>query len=55
VRASFLGHALIGSSFAWSDFPYYAAGALAAAAGARWLCPRGLGALREPASGPALR
>jgi hypothetical protein len=37
VRATFLGHALIGSTFAWSDFPYYAAGALAAWAGARRL------------------
>ena len=29
IRAHFLGHALIGSTFAWSDFPYYLAGALA--------------------------
>ena len=29
IRANFLGHALIGSTFAWSDFPYYLAGALA--------------------------
>jgi len=28
VRATFLGHALLGSTFAWSDFPYYFAGAL---------------------------
>jgi len=27
VRATFLGHALLGSTFAWSDFPYYAFGA----------------------------
>jgi hypothetical protein len=40
VRASFLGHALIGSTFAASDFPYYAAGALAAWAGARRLARR---------------
>jgi hypothetical protein len=28
IRATFLGHALIGSTFAWSDFPWYVAGAL---------------------------
>lgn len=28
IRATFLGHALLGSTFAWSDFPYYLAGAL---------------------------
>ena len=28
VRATLLGHALLGSTFAWSDFPYYFAGAL---------------------------
>jgi hypothetical protein len=27
-RSTFLGHALIGSSFSWLDFPHYAAGAL---------------------------
>ena len=35
VRSTFLGHALIGSSFAWSDFPYYGAGTLAAVGIAR--------------------
>ena len=30
VRSTFLGHALIGSTFSWSDFPYYGAGALTA-------------------------
>jgi hypothetical protein len=39
VRASFLGHALLGSTFAASDFPYYAAGALSAWAAARRLAP----------------
>ena len=29
IRATFLGHALLGSTFAWMDFPYYLAGALA--------------------------
>jgi hypothetical protein len=28
VRASFLGHALIGSSFSWWDFPHYLLGCL---------------------------
>ena len=31
VRSTWLGHALIGSTFSWSDFPYYAVGALLAA------------------------
>jgi hypothetical protein len=35
IRSTFLGRALLGSTFAWSDFPYYAAGALAAYAAAR--------------------
>jgi hypothetical protein len=30
IRSTWLGHALIGSSFSWSDFPYYVAGALVA-------------------------
>jgi hypothetical protein len=30
VRSTFLGHALLGSTFAWSDFAYYAAGCVAA-------------------------
>ena len=37
IRSTFLGHALIGSFFVWSDFPYYAGGALAAVGIAR-LC-----------------
>jgi hypothetical protein len=37
VRSTFLGHALIGSGFQWSDLPHYAAGALVAAGIAR-LC-----------------
>jgi hypothetical protein len=40
LRASFLGHALLGSTFAWLDFPYYGAGALAAYALARALAER---------------
>ena len=27
MRATFVGHALLGSTFAWSDFPYYFLGA----------------------------
>lgn len=37
VRGTFLGHALLGSTFAWSDFPYYAAGCLVAYGAARHL------------------
>jgi len=29
IRANFLGRAVLGSTFAWSDFPYYAVGSLA--------------------------
>ena len=39
IRSSFLGHAVLGSTFAWSDFPYYAAGALTAYAVARTIAP----------------
>jgi hypothetical protein len=28
IRATFLGHALLGSTFSWWDFPCYAAGAV---------------------------
>jgi hypothetical protein len=35
IRSTFLGHAVLGATFAWSDFPYYAAGGLAAYAAAR--------------------
>jgi hypothetical protein len=35
LRSTFLGHAVLGATFAWSDFPYYAAGGLAAYAAAR--------------------
>ncbi len=30
IRSTFLGQALLGSYFSWSDFPYYAAGAIVA-------------------------
>ena len=29
VRSTFIGQAILGDTFDWSDFPYYAAGALA--------------------------
>jgi hypothetical protein len=31
IRGNFLGHALIGSTFGWWDFPHYAVGCLAGA------------------------
>jgi hypothetical protein len=37
VRSTFLGAALLGATFAWLDFPYYAAGAFAGHAAARAL------------------
>ena len=37
IRATFLGHALLGSTFAASDLPYYALGAGLAYAGACWV------------------
>ena len=30
IRSNFLGQALLGAYFSWSDFPYYAAGAVTA-------------------------
>ena len=35
VRSTFLGHALLGSTFSWADIPYYAAGSLLAYISAR--------------------
>jgi hypothetical protein len=40
VRGSFLGHALLGSTFSGLDFPHYALGALAGWAWARWVRTR---------------
>lgn len=40
IRATFLGRALIGATFAWSDFPYYAAGAVVGYGVARALTGR---------------
>ncbi len=43
LRSTFLGHALLGSTFSWSDFPYYAAGSFIAYGAARILCRRSVG------------
>jgi len=40
VRATFLGRTLIGSDFAWADFPFYVIGAVAGWAWLRGLRPR---------------
>ena len=37
IRANFVGHALLGSTFSWLDFPHYALGALAGWAYGRWV------------------
>jgi hypothetical protein len=37
VRGSFLGRTLIGMSFAWSDFAYYAIGCLFGVMGTVWM------------------
>ena len=37
VRSTFLGHAVLGATFAWSDFPYYVGGGVAAYAAAGFL------------------
>ena len=44
IRSTFLGHAVFGSTFAWSDFPYYVAGALAG-----YLATRALASGSQPA------
>ena len=46
MRASFLGRAVLGTTFDWSDFPYYAAGALAAYGVARAIAVGGPGGRR---------
>ncbi len=40
VRATMLGHALVGSTFSWWDFPHYAAGAVLGGTLAWGLAPR---------------
>lgn len=37
ARATFVGHALLGSTFAWADFPCYAAGSILALALCRFI------------------
>jgi len=41
IRSTFLGGALLGATFGWSDFPYYLAGALAGYAAARAIASPG--------------
>ena len=36
IRSTFLGHALIGSTFSWWDFPHYLLGGVLGAAVAHW-------------------
>jgi hypothetical protein len=40
IRAGFIGHALLGNTFAWLDFPHYLAGALAGWALSLWIRAR---------------
>jgi hypothetical protein len=40
ARRTFLGQALLGSTFSWSDFPFYVAGAVVAVLVARGLAGR---------------
>jgi hypothetical protein len=39
IRDTFVGHALLGSTFAWTDFPHYATGAVLAGPLGRALRP----------------
>lgn len=40
VRASFLGHTILGSTFSWLDFPWYVAGAFIGWLLLQWIKPR---------------
>ena len=46
IRSTFLGQALLGSYFSWSDFPYYAAGAVVAGGIARLVKKPGMASER---------
>ncbi len=48
IRRTFAGQALLGSTFGWSDFPWYVAGALAAVGLARLVAPRAAAAPVAP-------
>jgi hypothetical protein len=52
IRSTFPGHALIGSSFSWRDFPHYGAGALVAV-GIAHLCSRPRAPSQQASSGGA--
>lgn len=40
IRASFLGHTILGSTFCWLDFPWYLAGAFIGWLLLQWIRPR---------------
>ncbi len=49
IRATFLGHAVLGNTFSWLDFPYYVIGALAGYGCTRWVRSRlGIGNASMP-------
>lgn len=43
VRSTFIGHALIGSTFSWWDFPYYVLGSVLGVLLVRWARARATG------------
>jgi hypothetical protein len=43
VRSTFIGHALIGSTFSWWDFPYYVLGSVLGVLLVRWARARASG------------
>jgi len=40
IRASFVGHTILGSTFCWLDFPWYVAGAFIGWLLLKWIKPR---------------
>ncbi len=40
IRETFIGHALLGNTFAWLDFPHYVVGAILGWGIGRWLARR---------------
>ena len=40
IRATFLGHALLGSTFSWGDFPHYVLGCGLGWLLGWWICPK---------------
>ncbi len=51
VRGSFVGHALIGSTFSWWDFPNYILGSVLAVLFVRWARARASGRQRSKSAG----